>query len=80
MRVGRPTLEKCATIKKRREYEEELREIDPKNILDSRLRGSGVPRQAALVVDSDSSESDPDDDDDIRDSGISNSNKETDSD
>ena len=56
--VGRPTLEKCAQIRRRREFEEELREIDPRNIIDSRLRSSASgdrqpTARSALVVSSD---------------------------
>lgn len=54
---GRPTLEKCKIIKERREFEEELRALDPKNVLPTRLRsqrgqpypsrdhGSGIERE-----------------------------------
>lgn len=35
---GRPTLEKCKSIKERREFEEELRALDPKNVLPTKLR------------------------------------------
>lgn len=35
---GRPTLEKCKAIKERREFEEELRALDPQNVLPTRLR------------------------------------------
>lgn len=39
--IGRPTLEKCAKIKARREYEEEMRAIDTSNIiLGPRLRST----------------------------------------
>lgn len=39
---GRPTLEKCKDIKARKEFEEEMKALDPSNVIDTRLRhGSG---------------------------------------
>lgn len=35
---GRPTLEKCKAIKKRREFEEELHALKHNSVLESRLR------------------------------------------
>lgn len=66
MFLGRPTLEKCAKIKRRREYEEEMREIDSRNIIGSRLRYShsqedaapvaNKPKASTMVIDSDEDE------------------------
>lgn len=39
---GRPSLDKCRKVKERREYEEELRAMNPKLILETRLRGQRV--------------------------------------
>ena len=39
--IGQPSLEKCKIIKKRREFEAELKEIDTSNIIfDKRRRGN----------------------------------------
>lgn len=68
--VGRPTLEKCKQIKKRREFEEEMREIDPRNIISTRLRHQNDKPQLedgkhakshAMVISSDDDDDDSDD-------------------
>ena len=41
---GRPTLEKCKAIKERREFEEELRALDPQNVLLTKLRSGNQLR------------------------------------
>lgn len=51
--IGQPSLEKCKIIKKRREFEAELKEIDTSNIIfDKRRRGNNdlVERNNDLVV------------------------------
>lgn len=49
---GRPTLEKCKSIKERREYEEELRALDPSNVLESRLRSRNPIQEKTSTVNS----------------------------
>ena len=57
---GRPTLEKCKEIKKRREFEAEMREMDMGNIIRGpRLRGSadeGARKRRAIVPSEDEDE------------------------
>lgn len=51
---GRPTLEKCKEIRKRREFEAEMREIDTSNIISEPRRRSST--KAAILVESSDSE------------------------
>lgn len=48
---GRPTLEKCKAIKERREFEEELKALDPQNVLPTKLRSQRHPshKEADIV-------------------------------
>ena len=44
---GKPSLEQCKAIKKRREFEAELREIDTSNIIEGKRRASSlIPKKS----------------------------------
>ncbi len=53
---GRPTLEKCKEIKKKREFEAEMKEIDVSNIISEPRRKSESIGTKRAVIESDSEE------------------------
>lgn len=62
---GRPTLEKCKEIKRKREFEAEMREIDPSNIVSgSRRKSSATSVKPIPVIESSSESSSNDESDD----------------
>lgn len=58
---GKPSLEQCKAIKKRREFEAELREIDTSNIIEGKRRRLSGPQKVSKEPESsDESETEPD--------------------
>ena len=68
---GKPSLEQCNAIKKRREFEAELKEIDTSNIIEGKRRRTGanietIKRKLIISDDSqDSEESEESDESDV---------------
>ena len=68
---GKPSLEQCKAIKKRREFEAELKEIDTSNIIEGKRRRTGAnidTIKRKLIIsddsqDSEESEEEPDESD-----------------
>ena len=56
--TGRPTLEKCKEIKKRREFEAEMKEIDVSNIISEPRRSRTKVLKRTLIESSSEGESD----------------------
>lgn len=58
---GKPSLEQCKAIKKRREFEAELKEIDTSNIIEGKRRRTGANietiKRKQLIISDDSQES-----------------------